>query len=93
MNETPEEIRERVLSEEMAKGSDPRVAEGRAKAAEARAREGLPIDPEEAWRAKLEREGGGGAVEAPVATEAESQAASSSHSQEQQTQTSRLALT
>src|SRR2546430_8263557 len=33
-------IRQRVYEEEMAKGSDPRVAEGRAKAAEMRARKG-----------------------------------------------------
>jgi NADH-quinone oxidoreductase chain I len=34
------EIRKKVLEEELAKGSDPRVAEGRAKAAELRARKG-----------------------------------------------------
>lgn len=67
MNESPEEIRERVLAEESEKGSDPRVAEGRAKAAELRAREGLPIDPQEAWPAKLEREGGGDASETATA--------------------------
>lgn len=57
-DETPESVRQRVLSEELEKGSDPRVAEGRAKAAELRARQGLPIDPDQAWRVKLEREGG-----------------------------------
>lgn len=34
------EVRKKVLEEELAKGSDPRVAEGRAKAAELRARKG-----------------------------------------------------
>ncbi len=53
-DETPEQIREKILAEELAKGSDPRVAEGRSKAAELRARHGLPIDPQEAWMAKLE---------------------------------------
>lgn len=57
VDESPEQIRERVHAEELAKGSDPRVAEGRAKSAEARAREGLPIEPDKAWRAKLEKEG------------------------------------
>lgn len=60
MGDSPEAIRERVKAEELAKGVDPRVAEGRAKAAEARSRQGLPVDPEEAWRAKLAQEGGGG---------------------------------
>ncbi|HVE76761.1 MAG TPA: hypothetical protein VND22_08375, partial [Actinomycetota bacterium] len=60
MNETPEAVRERVKQEELAKGSDPRVAESRSKAAEARAKHGLPIDPQQAWKAKLEQEGGGG---------------------------------
>lgn len=62
-DESPEQIRERVLAEELARGSDPRVAEGRAKAAEVRAQHGLPIDPEQAWRALLEREGGAPAPE------------------------------
>lgn len=69
-DETPEAIRERVHAEELAKGSDPRVAEGRAKAAELRARAGLPIDPHEAARAKLAREGGAtpaAVAEAPAA--------------------------
>jgi hypothetical protein len=68
-DETPEQIRERVLAEELAKGSDPRVAEGRAKAAEVRAQHGLPIDPDQAWRALLEREGGTPAASTAVATE------------------------
>lgn len=68
-DETPEQIKERVLAEELAKGSDPRVAEGRAKAAEFRAREGLPIEPDQAWRAKLEREGGAPTQEAAPAVE------------------------
>lgn len=57
MNETPEQIKERILAEELGKGSDPRVAEGRAKAAEVRARHGLPIDPEQAWKALMDQEG------------------------------------
>lgn len=39
-DEEAAEIRKKVLEEELAKGSDPRVAEGRAKAAELRARKG-----------------------------------------------------
>lgn len=65
MSETPEAIRERIHAEELAKGSDPRVAEARAKAAEMRARHGLPIDPQEAWRAKLAKEGGAPSERAP----------------------------
>lgn len=57
MSDTPEAVREQVLKEELAKGSDPRVAEARAKAAAARAEQGLPIDPQEAWPLKLERAG------------------------------------
>jgi hypothetical protein len=57
MTETPEEVREKVFQAELAKGSDPRVAEGRAKAAEMRALHGLPIDPQEAWKAKLAGDG------------------------------------
>lgn len=57
MSESPEAIREQVLKDELAKGSDPRVAEARAKAAAARAEQGLPIDPQEAWPLKLERAG------------------------------------
>lgn len=66
-DETPEQIKERVLAEQLAKGSDPRVAEGRAKAAESRARHGLPIEPDAAWRALLEREGGAPSEAAPAA--------------------------
>ncbi|MBW3587795.1 MAG: hypothetical protein KY429_00040 [Actinobacteria bacterium] len=66
-DESPEQIRERVLAEELEKGSDPRVAEGRSKAAELRAQQGLPIDPQEAWKAKLEKEGG---PRAPAAEDA-----------------------
>lgn len=54
----PQEARASVLEEELAKGSDPRVAEGRSKAAEARARQGYPIDPTQAWKVKLEKESG-----------------------------------
>lgn len=69
-DESPEQIRERVHAEELAKGSDPRVAEGRAKAAEMRARHDLPVEPDAAWRALLEREGGTATAvaEAPPAT-------------------------
>lgn len=45
MAETPDEIYERILKEEQAKGSSPAVAEARAKAARVRAQKGLPIDP------------------------------------------------
>src|SRR5688572_380529 len=68
-DETPEQIREKVLAEELGKGSDPRVAEARSKAAEMRARHGLPIEPQQAWRAKLEQEGGAPAQAAAVAEE------------------------
>lgn len=73
-DETPEQIRERVLKEELAKGSDPRVAEGRSKAAELRARAGLPIDPQQAWRAKLEKEGGAPSATTEASAEAEAPA-------------------
>ena len=74
-DESPEQIRERVLAEELEKGSDPRVAEGRSKAAELRAQQGLPIDPQEAWKAKLEKEGGApAAAEAPAEPAAEAPA-------------------
>ena len=69
MNETPEAVRDRIKAEELAKGSDPRVAEGRSKAAEMRTRLGLPIDPQEAWKARLAQEGG--APTAPAALEPE----------------------
>lgn len=69
MSEAPEAIRERIHAEELAKGSDPRVAEGRAKAAEMRARHGLPIEPQEAWRAKLAQEGGAPTEAAPKPSE------------------------
>jgi hypothetical protein len=39
-DEEAAEIRRKVYEEEMAKGSDPRVAEGRAKSAELRAKKG-----------------------------------------------------
>jgi hypothetical protein len=39
--EDPAAVRKRVYEEELAKGSDPRVAEGRAKSAEIRARKGM----------------------------------------------------
>ncbi|MCA1839983.1 MAG: hypothetical protein LC723_06600, partial [Actinobacteria bacterium] len=58
MSDSPEAVKQKILEEELAKGSDPRVAEARSKAAEMRAKQGLPIDPQQAWRAKLEKEGG-----------------------------------
>lgn len=48
MAETPDEIYDKVLAEEQAKGSSPAVAEARAKAARHRARKGLPTDPKAA---------------------------------------------
>lgn len=45
MAETPDEVYDRVLAEEQAKGSTPSVAEGRAKAARHRAKKGIPTDP------------------------------------------------
>ena len=45
MAESPDEVYERVLAEEQAKGSSPAVAEARAKAARHRARKGIPTDP------------------------------------------------
>ncbi|MGH2772692.1 MAG: hypothetical protein ACRDIU_06105, partial [Actinomycetota bacterium] len=51
MAETPEEVFERVLAEEQAKGSSPTVAQSRAKAARMRASKGLPTDPAEAAKA------------------------------------------
>jgi hypothetical protein len=70
-DESPEQIRERVFQEELDKGSEPRVAEGRAKAAELRAKQGLPIDPQEAAKAKREREGGPPGVTGEAPAEAE----------------------
>lgn len=77
-DESPEQIRERVFQEELDKGSEPRVAEGRAKAAELRAKQGFPIDPQEAAKAKLERDGAPPGVtgeEAPAPEEEEPSAA------------------
>jgi quinol---cytochrome c reductase cytochrome c subunit, bacillus type len=51
MSETPEQAFERVLAEEQAKGSNPAVAQGRAKAARMRASKGLPTDPAAAAKA------------------------------------------
>lgn len=80
MSESPEDVLARIRAEELAKGSDPRVAEARAKAAEARARHDLPIDPQEAWPIKLEREGGEASARpaAVVAAEPEPTAAAAS---------------
>lgn len=65
MAETPDEIYERVLAEEKAKGSSPQVAEARAKAARLRARKGLPIDPQAAAAAEA---AAAGAPAAPKTT-------------------------
>lgn len=84
MSESPEEVMARIRSEELAKGSDPRVAEARAKAAQARAQHGLPIDPQEAWPLKLEREGREASApraEAPAAGPAETVEAEASAEQ------------
>lgn len=51
MAETPDEVFERVLGEEQAKGTSPAVAQARAKAARVRAQKGLPTDPAEAAKA------------------------------------------
>ncbi|MQA99434.1 MAG: hypothetical protein GEU78_03950 [Actinobacteria bacterium] len=72
----PEEIYQEVLTEEQQKGSAPAVAEGRAKAARARAELGSPHPKEPKWwpGAQPHLEGGGEAAEAepaPVEAEAE----------------------
>jgi menaquinol-cytochrome c reductase cytochrome b/c subunit len=48
MAETPDEVYERILAEEQAKGSSPQVAQARAKAARMRASKGLPVTAAEA---------------------------------------------
>lgn len=48
MAETPDEVFERILAEEQAKGSSPQVAQARAKAARMRASKGLPVTAAEA---------------------------------------------
>jgi len=68
MAETPDEVYDRVLAEEQAKGSTPAVAEGRAKAARHRAKKGIPTDPAGAAAAAGPREAGSAApaAEAPA---------------------------
>jgi plastocyanin len=67
----PEEIYQEVLKEEQAKGSSAPVAEGRAKAARARAEEGSPHPKEPKWwpGAQPHLEGGDGAAPAEEAAE------------------------
>ncbi len=48
VGEDPAEVRKRVYDEELAKGSDPRVAQARAKSAEIRARKAAAAPPREA---------------------------------------------
>ena len=67
----PEQIYQEVLSEEQSKGSASSVAEGRAKAARQRAKEGSPHPKEPRWwpGAQPHFEGGDGAAPAPAAEE------------------------
>ena len=51
MAENPDEVYERILAEEQAKGSSPAVAQARAKAGRMRAQKGLPTDPAGAAKA------------------------------------------
>jgi quinol---cytochrome c reductase cytochrome c subunit, bacillus type len=75
MSETPEQAFERVLAEEHAKGSNPAVAQSRAKAARMRVSKGLPADPAAAAKAAAAGEGTSHApapaAEAPPAPAAE----------------------
>lgn len=74
----PEQIYQEVLSEEQGKGVTPAVAEGRAKAARARAEHGSPHPKEPKWwpGAQPHLEGGEAApAEEPVAEETEAPAA------------------
>lgn len=68
----PEQIYQDVLQEEQQKGSAPPVAEGRAKAARARAEHGSPHPKEPKWwpGAQPHLEGDGAAAEAPAEEEA-----------------------
>ena len=67
----PEQIYQEVLSEEQAKGSPSGIAEGRAKAARQRARQGSPHPKEPRWwpGSQPQFEGGDGAAPAPAAEE------------------------
>ncbi|HWD09250.1 MAG TPA: hypothetical protein VHA57_09160 [Actinomycetota bacterium] len=62
MAETPDEVYERILAEEQARGSSPQVAQARAKAARMRASKGLPVTAAEAAAARS----GGEAAPAPA---------------------------
>lgn len=62
MAETPDEVFERILAEEQAKGSSPQVAQARAKAARMRASKGLPVTAAEAAAASP----AGSAAETPA---------------------------
>jgi hypothetical protein len=75
MAETPDEIFERTLAEEQAKGSSPQVAQARAKAARMRASKGLSTNPQEAAREETAREAAGEHAPAPAAAEASAPAA------------------
>lgn len=66
MAENPDEVYDRVLAEEQAKGSSPAVAEARAKAARHRARKGIPTDA--AGAAAASRGTGGAAAAGAPAT-------------------------
>lgn len=66
MAENPDEVYDRVLAEEQAKGSSPAVAEARAKAARHRARKGIPTDAAGAAAASR----GAGAAGAPASATA-----------------------
>lgn len=69
MAETPDEVFDRILAEEQAKGSSPAVAEARAKAGRHRARKGLPTDAAGAAAAA------GAAKAAPAAASGEGETA------------------
>ena len=68
----PEQLYQEVLAEEQGKGVSPAVAEGRAKAARARAEQGSPHPKEPKWwsGAQPHLEGGGGGEEGEAEAEA-----------------------
>jgi menaquinol-cytochrome c reductase cytochrome b/c subunit len=79
MAETPDEIFERTLAEEQAKGSSPQVAQARAKAARMRASKGLSKPPAAAGPpATPPSQPSGGEVPAPAAASAPAPAAAAS---------------
>src|SRR5712691_6579622 len=75
MAETPDEVFERVLAEEQAKGSSPQVAQARAKAARMRFSKGLSTTPAEAAKEAAAGQAAPPAAEAPAATAATAAAA------------------